>query len=133
MGRAAGSPSITLNANGGSISTTTTTVATLNNAGKTVKSVTTTTTTPTVGGLYTNPNNIGTFDNCGFSVVPQLEFKLGYDLTNHLRATVGYDAMFWTNVLRPGNQISNFVGAGPLNNGSNVWVQGFNVGLEYRW
>jgi hypothetical protein len=122
-----------LYANGAAITSTTTTFSQFTTAGVLRKSVTSTTSGATVGGFYTNPNNIGTFDNCGFSVVPQIELKLGYDLTSRLRATIGYDAMFWTNVERPGNQISNVQGAGPLSNGSNVWVQGFSVGLEYRW
>ena len=129
MGRTARS----LYANGASISSTTTTISKFTTAGVRVSSITTATQTATVGGFYTNPNNIGTFDSCGFSVVPQVEFKLGYDVTRNLRVTIGYDAMYWTNVLRPGNQISNVIGAGPLNNGSNVWVNGFNAGLQYRW
>jgi hypothetical protein len=94
---------------------------------------TTTTTTTTAGDLFTNPNNIGNFETSSFSVVPQLEIKLGYDITRNLRATIGYDAMLWTNVERPGNQINHVIGSGSLNDRSTVFVNGVSAGLEFRW
>src|ERR1019366_5244255 len=93
---------------------------------------TTTTTTTTAGDLFTNPNNIGNFETSSFSVVPQLEIKLGYDITRNLRATIGYDAMLWTNVERPGNQINHVIGSGSLNDRSTVFVNGVSAGLEFR-
>ena len=91
------------------------------------------TTTTTSGGLFLNPNNIGNFENNSFSVIPSIGVKVGYDINCHLRATIGYDALFWDNVERPGNQINSLIGQGPSNNLSSVWVQGFNVGAEFRW
>ena len=37
--------------------------------------------------------------NC-FSVIPQLELNLGYQVTDHLKVTGGYDLLYWTNVVQ---------------------------------
>src|SRR5262249_21489944 len=57
------------------------------------------------GGLLALPSNIGQYSRDKFSVVPEVGFNLGYQLTEHLRVSVGYNFLYWTNVLRPGNQI----------------------------
>jgi hypothetical protein len=123
----------TLYTGGSSTSTTTTTAQLQTLNGTLLNSRTISTTTPTAGNVFLGPNNIGSFENSSFSVIPQISIKLGYDITCHLRATIGYDALFWDNVERPGNQISNVVGAGPQHNLSSVWVQGFDVGLNVHW
>jgi Putative beta barrel porin-7 (BBP7) len=92
------------------------------------------------GGVFTSPTNLGTFHYNNFSVVPQMQIKLGYDITRNLRATIGYDAIYWTGVLRPGNQIDHVIDSGaaaihpaPRSNRSDLWAHGFSVGLQYRW
>jgi hypothetical protein len=104
------------------------------------------------GFVFTQPSNIGSFGSRDFSVIPQAQFKLGMDLLARVRATVGYDFMYWTDVARPGSQIDRVVnfsqgapvfgGAGtlvgparpaPLNGRSDFWAHGVNFGLEYRW
>ena len=91
------------------------------------------------GGQYTKTSNLGNFHTSSFSVIPQAQVKLGYDITKHLRATIGYDLMFWNNVNRPGNEIDHVIGPqpgtrpAPLDNHSSIWAQGVSVGLEYRW
>lgn len=104
------------------------------------------------GFLYTQQSNIGNRRHRAFSAIPQMQAKLGFDLTCKLRATVGYDAIWWNNVVRPGDQIDrvinitqaspNIGGIGvlsgaarpaPLNTTSDFWAQGVSFGLEYRW
>jgi hypothetical protein len=105
------------------------------------------------GGLFAQPSNIGRRSADPFTVLPSLELKVGYDLTRQIRATVGYDLVYWSQVVRPGNQINHQVnlsqnavldpsGAGvlvgpaqpaPLFNRSEFWAQGLNVGLEFRF
>ncbi len=58
------------------------------------------------GGIYAQPSNIGRRDADNFSVVPQVQCLLGLDLAWWLRLTVGYDFLYWTGVVRPGNQIN---------------------------
>jgi hypothetical protein len=57
------------------------------------------------GGLLALPSNIGTFTANKFSVVPQVGVRVGYSLTDNMRVFVGYDFLFWSNVVRPGDQI----------------------------
>ena len=101
------------------------------------------------GGLLALSSNSGDFHRDRVSVVPEVGVKLGYQVTPHLRATVGYDFLYWTNVVRPGGQIdttinpnllppplSPLVGpnrpAPPLST-TDVWVQGVSFGLEFRY
>ncbi len=104
------------------------------------------------GGLLALPSNIGQYSRDRFSVVPEIGISLGYQLTEHLRVSVGYNFLYWTNVLRPGNQIDrvldvtqipNFNIAGSAPTGQNrptvpfketdYWAHGLTVGLEFRY
>ncbi len=109
------------------------------------------------GGLYAQPSNIGRqttteFTN-QFTVLPSLQLKLAYALTQHLRFFGGYDVMYWGRVVRPGNQIDHNVnlsqnavldpnGAGvlvgpaqptPLFGHSDFWAQGMTFGVEFSY
>jgi hypothetical protein len=103
--------------------------------------------TTSAGGLLALPSNIGTYQHAGFAVVPQLELKLSYDLTQRLRINIGYDAIYWSRVARPGDQVNTLlntsqasgqplVGAAAPNfilRESDLWVQGFSAGVEFRF
>jgi hypothetical protein len=105
------------------------------------------------GGLFAQSTNIGRHKADRFAVLPSLELRLGYDISERARAFVGYDLMYWTDVVRPGNQINHNVnlsqnavldpnGVGklvgpaqpaPLFKRSNFWAQGIDLGLEFRF
>jgi Putative beta barrel porin-7 (BBP7) len=109
------------------------------------------------GGLFAQSSNIGVHDanplSIPFMILPSLELKLAFQLTPHIRAIAGYDFLYWTQVLRPGNQINHNVnlsqnavldpnGVGtlvgpaqpaPLLNRSDFWAQGISFGLEFRY
>jgi hypothetical protein len=101
----------------------------------------------TPAGLLAQGTNIGTFTSNSFSLIPQFDVTLGYDLTSRLRATVGYSFMYWTHVARPGDQIDTSLNLSQLGpNGlvgaprpavtgttSDFWAQGLTVGLAYRF
>ena len=61
------------------------------------------------GGLFTQSSNIGQRSANQFSVLPSLELKLGYALSHRARVFAGYDLMYWSQVVRPGNQIDHNV------------------------
>ena len=61
------------------------------------------------GGVLVPPFNIGRQENNKFAVVPELRVDLGYYLFEDVKLFVGYDFLYWTNVVRPGNQIDLFV------------------------
>ena len=104
-------------------------------------------TTTYTGGILALPTNIGTYDETKFSLMPELGATLGFDITRHLRATLGYSFLYWSNVARPGDQINTDINASQFPPGvlagaarpnfvfhsTDFWAQGLNVGLEYRF
>jgi len=100
------------------------------------------------GGLLALPTNSVPVERNNFSAIPELGLTLGYDLTCRLKATFGYTFVYWSAVMRPGDQIDTNL------NGSQIpppgtligvpspqpkavmtdfWAQGFNLGLNYRY
>ena len=55
--------------------------------------------------------NIGRFTQDHFSVVPEVNLNVGYQLTPALRAFVGYNFLYWNNVVRPGTEIDTVIDA----------------------
>ena len=96
------------------------------------------------GGFLALSSNIGNYNQTTFAVVPELNLKVGYQLTPHWRVVAGYDVLYWTGVLRSGNLIDTTInpnllpppsGGGPQRpqaslNTSSLIAQGFNVGLR---
>jgi hypothetical protein len=102
------------------------------------------------GGLLALKSNIGDYQRDVFEVVPQTSLKLGYQLTPRLRATAGYDFLYWSRVARAGSQIDlavnpNEVPGAPQTRApgppaptftfqdSGFWAQGLSFGLDYGW
>ena len=99
------------------------------------------------GGVFVQPTNLGRQTRDAFSVIPQVQVKLGYDILPRLKATVGYDFTYWSNVVRPGDQIdrnlnvSQTIGGalvGPASpapqfNRSDFFAHGLMFGLEFRY
>jgi hypothetical protein len=103
------------------------------------------------GGLLALPTNIGSRTSNQFAVVPEFNVRLGYNVTEHVRIFVGYNFLYASNVVRPGDQIDpvinrsqqptafgpgTLVGAArplPLFQHTNYWAQGVNFGLEIRY
>lgn len=101
------------------------------------------------GGLLAQTSNIGIYEQDEFTVIPEFGLNVGYQLTDHLRATLGYTFIYWSNVVRPGDQIDLDLNpdllppavdplTGPQRPGfefntTDYWVQGISVGAEYRW
>jgi hypothetical protein len=102
------------------------------------------------GGFYAQPSNSGHFTANQFGVVPAVELRFSYQLRPWLRAFVGYDFLYWNQVVRPGDQIdrnlnltqSNTLGNGVLAgpalpgvqfNRTDFWAQGATFGLEVRY
>jgi hypothetical protein len=109
---------------------------------------------PRPGGLYALNSNIGSFSKSQFSVVPEIGVNLGYDISENLRVSAGYNFLYWTNVIRPGdqldpnlnvNRIPNFLPVGfqapqPAVDGpqvlfkqSDYWAHGLTFGVELRY
>lgn len=103
------------------------------------------------GGLLTGATtNIGHYSREKFSVVPELGINVGYQCTPCMRLFVGYNLLYWSNVVRPGAVIDTTVNPlrvfgrtnpnvpGPaspafLFRDSDFWAQGINFGMEFRF
>lgn len=92
--------------------------------------------TVTGGGAYNNAANIGRITQDEFTVVPELQANVGYQLSNGIRTYVGYNFLYWSDVARPGDQIDIVTGPGrptvPMNR-TDFWAHGLNFGLELRY
>jgi hypothetical protein len=104
----------------------------------------------TTGGFYAQPSNIGSFTRSQFAAVPQLGINLGYQAGKHCFFYFGYDMLYWTRVVRPGDMVSpllnpasitsnpSFTGAAstnppPLFLSRDFWAQGVDMGLEVKY
>ena len=57
------------------------------------------------GGLLALNSNSGRFTRDQFAVVPEVGLNVGYQVTDHLRLFAGYNFLYWSRVIRPGDQI----------------------------
>src|SRR5262249_59900165 len=103
------------------------------------------------GGLLALSSNIGHYDRERFTVIPEVGLNVGYELSEHCRLTVGYNFLYWSSVVRPGDQIDrnvdvtlipNFIASdlptgqrrpAPLLQKTDFWAQGLSVGVEIKW
>jgi hypothetical protein len=106
------------------------------------------------GGLLAIPGaNIGRFSDNVFAVVPEVGVNVGYQLTSHLRVFVGYNFLYLSNALRPGDvidpvvdpaRVPNFLATpatpipgqprpAPQFRSAGFYAQGISFGLRYDW
>jgi hypothetical protein len=99
------------------------------------------------GGLLALGTNSGRFVHDEIALVPQLGIRFGYQLWGGLRTFVGYDLLYWSRVVRPGDQIDLAVNptqlppgtlagvARPIPTGrdTDILLQGLTSGIEWRW
>jgi hypothetical protein len=101
------------------------------------------------GGFLALSPNIGHHSRGNeVSVIPEIELKVGYQITSQLRATLGYTFLYWDNVVRAADEVDRVINpnllpnsgttGGPANpafqfHRDNIWAQGVELGLEYRF
>lgn len=108
---------------------------------------------PISSGLLAAPSNIGDYSKDAFAIVPEVGANLGYQLTKRIQLRAGYTFIYWSRMVRPGQQIDRDVNPDnvpALNSGrpslgtspnrpqfnfveTDYWLQGLNLGAEYRW
>lgn len=111
------------------------------------------TSTRVVGGLLALPSNLGSHTRDNFAVVPEVGVKLGFQLLPRVKAYVGYDFLYISSVVRPGDQIDRTIDIGqipffanpsPPNTTGTIrpvvpfrttdfWAHGVNFGLEFKY
>ncbi|MEX2139240.1 MAG: BBP7 family outer membrane beta-barrel protein [Pirellulales bacterium] len=98
------------------------------------------------GGLLTQPSNLGGFVRDEFAVIPEGQLNLRYCLTQNVELSVGYTVIYYSDVVRPADQIDLRVDPRQITDpdnasaipafdfvGSEFWLQGINAGLEYKF
>lgn len=61
------------------------------------------------GGVFAQSTNIGSHTASRFSVVPEMSANVSYSPFDWMKLRVGYQYLYWTGVVRPGNQIDRSV------------------------
>jgi Putative beta barrel porin-7 (BBP7) len=103
------------------------------------------------GGLLALPSNIGHYTRSRFAVLPEMGLNVGYQLTDGVRIYTGYNFLYLSKAVRPGDQIDRVLnptqlpvigGIGGLvgaprpsfqYNETDYWAQGIEFGLEFRY
>jgi hypothetical protein len=69
-----------------------------------------------------------------FTVVPEGTLNVGYQFAPELRVWVGYDFLYISDVLRPGQQVNTAgLAFAPTPSHTDFWAQGVNFGVEVRF
>jgi hypothetical protein len=97
-------------------------------------------------GLLTQSSNIGSFENDYFSVIPEVNANLSYQVNQNWKLTAGYNVIYVTDVVRPGDQIDFNVNGTQLGGAltgpatpafnfesSDLWVHGLNFGAQFNY
>jgi hypothetical protein len=100
------------------------------------------------GGLLALSTNSGSHTRDVFAVIPEARVQLAYQVGPHLGVHAGYSFLYCSRVVRAGDQIDLVVnpallppplpGAFPQRpafrfEGSSVWAQGIDLGMELRF
>jgi hypothetical protein len=102
------------------------------------------------GGLLALPTNIGRFQREDTIFVPQVEITAGVQLGDCLRIFAGYGFIYWSDVIRPAEQLPQSInpafvptspvfGEGgapipqPFVDQTSYWVHGLHVGVAVRF
>lgn len=101
------------------------------------------------GGLLTQPSNIGVRERNKFAVVPEAGVRFGYQVTERLRAYVGYTFIYVSSVTRSGDMVdlrvnpNQFVPSAPPVAGPALpafdpptrgfWTQGVSIGAQFSF
>jgi len=104
-------------------------------------------------GLLASSSNSGRFTRDQTSFIPEFSCSLGYQFTERLRCFVGYNVLYWSSVVRPGDQINRVINPNQIPgfgtgitpgvgspaqpafafHSSDFWAQGITLGLEWRF
>src|SRR5262249_47545408 len=103
------------------------------------------------GGLLVLPSNSDRHVNDTFTMLPERSVEIGLRLTDRLNLSFGYSFLYWTRVVRPGDQLNQrvdttqlpispmfvpgSVGTQPslVLTDRSFWAQGFSAGVAFRY
>ena len=100
-------------------------------------------------GIFAQPANSGRTSSDKFAVAPEVQLKISYAFNPRWRATIGYDFLYCSSVLRPGDQLNRELPKGQtfgqgmappsttsparLSNTSDFFAHGLSLGMEFRF
>jgi hypothetical protein len=101
-------------------------------------------------GFLATQTNAGSYGRQELSFSPEFDLKLSYRLTPQLLVSIGYTLIYWSAVFRAPSQLDSVVNPNfvppPTGNltgdvrpafssfsSNGVWLQGLNLGLQYRF
>lgn len=100
-------------------------------------------------GVFAQPSNSGRFVKNSFGVAPEAQLNFGYDVTSWLHVSAGYDFLYWSSVVRPGDQINRQLPKGqvyqqagssvsatlptPYFNKGDFFAHGLNFAMQVRY
>jgi hypothetical protein len=105
----------------------------------------------TFGGVLTQPSNIGEYNADQFAAILEQAVSVGYQINGHVRLFVGYDILFWSDVVRSGSQIDRAINPGMVRavfpagrtsgpdqptfsfHETGFWAQGGTFGVEFNY
>jgi hypothetical protein len=109
------------------------------------------TTATTPGGLLAVSSNMGRHTNDEFVVVPEVGVNVGFNVTDRLRLFAGYNFLYISDVLRPGEQVNRVINPSlvptnqlfgtnntlqfpfPSLKSTDFWAHGLNAGIAFRF
>lgn len=101
-------------------------------------------------GYFVNSGNQGKYYTSHFTIMPELSLNMSYRVWKSFWLRAGYDVVYWSSVVRPGNvrtpslnpaiipNLQGF-GVGPTDqpratlDTTDFWAQGLNLGFEFRF
>jgi len=106
------------------------------------------------GSVFAQATNSGVHSRNVFGVVPEAEFKLGYNITRNIQGYAGYNLLYLNNVARPGAMIDHNTNPSQFGGGftpgaprplvgapapnfsfqrSDFWAQGVTFGVQVKF
>ncbi len=103
------------------------------------------TTTTNPGGLLALPTNMGSYSRSTLALIPEVNMTLSYELRRWLHLSVGYNAVYWSDVMMSGDQIDMNVNPTQMNGGillgppspvfpmrhTEYWMHGISLGATF--
>lgn len=98
-------------------------------------------------GVLASGSNSNVYQRDVLTLIPQLSLELGYQVSRHCRAYVGYDILYWGSVARAADQIDLHVDTRNIppvtetglpfpefpDKKNSFWAQGLNLGVEFQF
>lgn len=103
--------------------------------------------TVTAGGLLALPTNMGRYSRDKVALIPEVNVTLAYRVRDWLNLSIGYNAIYWTDVVLAGDQIDMNVNPTQLNGGIQIgpdaptfayrntdyWMHGLTLGATLTY